>query len=193
VATGVTVSGAGQSGNSLAVACTTGDTFKRGDIVNIASVYNVNPRTKRSTGTLKQFKIMADATGAASAATLSISPSIVGPGSPSQNVDSLPVSGNTLALWPGTTMSNAAAKTGTLGIGLNKLGFAMAGVELMMPSVGGNVKVASQKKDKNTGLSISVLSLFDGVLRRQINRIDALIGFGALYADRCAVLVASSS
>lgn len=192
VATGVTVATSGQSGPTLNVACTTGDTFKRGDIVNVAAVNNVNPRTKRSTGTLKQFKIMADAVGVASAAALSISPPIVGPGSPYQNVDALPVAAGVLTLWPGTTMSNATAKTGILGITFNgKLSFAMAGVELMMPQQGGNVLLASQKKDPNTGLSISLISMFDGIQRRQINRLDSLIGFGPLYTDRAACLIAS--
>ena len=193
VATGVTTSSANQSGNSIALTCTTGDTFKRGDIVNFAAVNNVNPRTKRSTGTLKQFKSAQDATGAASAATVQIQPAIIGPGSPYQNVDALPGNAATLTLWPGTSMSNATAKTGTLGLGLNKLAYAMAGIELMMPSEGGPVKLARQKRDPNTGISVAIISMFDGILRRQINRIDSLIGFGALYFDRCAVLVASSS
>ncbi len=192
VATGVTTSTGSQSGSTLTVACTTGDTFLRGDIINIAGVNNVNPRTKRSTGTLKQFKITASTTGAASTATLNILPAIIGPGSPYQNVDALPGNGVVLTLWPGTTMANATAKSGVLGMGVNKLAFAMAGVELMMPKEGGVVKIAQQKKDPNTGISIAALSMFDGILRRQINRFDALIGFGPLYQDRCAVLVASS-
>lgn len=193
VATGVTVNAAGQSGASITVACTTGDTVKRGDKINFASSFNVNPRTKKSTGTLKQFTITADATGAASVMTLSIAPAIIGPGSPYQNVSALPGNGDIVTLWPGTTMVNAASKTGTLGFGTNKLDMAMAGIELMMPSEGGAVKLARQKRDPNTGLSVSIISMFEPILRRQINRIDSLIGFGALYFDRCGVLVASLS
>lgn len=193
VATGVTVDTSGQSGSTLNVVCTTGDTFNRGDIVNIAAVNNVNPRTKRSTGTLAQFKIMATVTGAASAAALTIYPAIVGPGSPYQNVDALPLAAAVLTLWPGTSMSNATARTGSLGIGLNPAAFAMAGVELMIPEEGGSVKIARRKKDPNTGLSIAIISMFDPQQRKQINRFDSLIGFGALYAARAACLVASLS
>lgn len=193
VATGVTVNAAGQSGASITVACTTGDTVKRGDKINFASSSNVNPRTKRSTGTLKQFTITADATGVASVMTLSISPSIVGPGSPYQNVSALPGNGDVVTLWPGTTMANAASKTGTCGYGLNKLDMAMAGIDLMIPEEGGTVKLARKKRDPNTGISIAILSMFDGILRRQINRMDSLIGFGGLYTDRCGVLIASLS
>lgn len=193
VATGVTVDTSGQSGSTLNVVCTTGDTFLRGDIVNIAAVNYVNPRTKRSTGTLSQFKIMANATGASSAAALSIYPSIIGPGSPYQNVDALPLAGAVLTLWPGTSMSNSTARTGTLGYATNPMSIAMAGIELMIPQEGGDVFIARRRKDPNTGLSIALISMFDGILRRRINRFDMLIGFGALYADRCGVLVASSS
>lgn len=190
-ATGVTINGSGQSGNSLNLNCTTGDTFLRGDIFNIAGVNNVNPRTKRSTGTLKQFKVMANATGTASTVTLSISPAIIGPGSPYQNVDSLPVTASICLLWPGTTMVDATAKTGICGQVLNKMFAAMAGVELMMPDEGGLVKVASQSKDDNTGINVALIVGMDPLTRIQYSRLDSLIGFGALYADRAGCLVAS--
>lgn len=193
VATGVTVSGAGQSGSSILVACTTGDTFKAGDKINFAGVYNVNPRTKRSTGTLAQFTVLQDATGASSAATLSIYPSIVGPGSPYQNVDALPANAAVLTLWPGTSMTDATARTGSVGMGLSPAAFAIAGVELMIPNEGGSVKIARRKKDPTSGLSIAVVSMFDPSTRKQINRFDTLIGFGALHASRAAVCVASLS
>ncbi len=191
VATGVTVTSSGQSGTTLNVTATNGDTFNRGDIVDIAGVYNVNPRTKRSTGTLKQFKIMQTVTASGSAAALTISPGIVGPGSPYQNVSALPLTTAILTLWPGTSMSNGTAKSGVCGQLLNKSFGAMAGVDLMIPSEGGTVKLARKQRDSNTGLTLAAISMFDGILRRQINRMDMLIGFGPLYTDRCGVLVAS--
>lgn len=191
VATGVTVSGNGQAGNSILLAATTGDTVKRGDIINFAGVNNVNPRTKRSTGQLRTFKILADATAAASAMTVSIYPSIIGPGSPYQNVDALPITAAVVTLWPGTTMANSAAKTGTLGFGVNGLSTAMLGAELPNPNQGGAIEIAAHHTDDNTGLSMALVRAFDPILRRWINRFDMLIGFGNIYADRCGVLVAS--
>lgn len=191
VATGVTVSGGGQSGSTLNVACTTGDTFKAGDIINIATPYNVNPMTLLTTNRLKQFKIMADAVGVASAATLSIYPSIIGPGSPYQNVSVLPGNGDILTLWPGTTMVNATAKSGVLGIALNDQAFFMAGVKIANPKES-SVEIASQMQDKETGLSIAFVRAFDPDKRRWINRFDSLIGFGNAFGDRCACLIASA-
>lgn len=187
----VTVNVAGQSGSTLNLNCTTGDTFLRGDIISIANVNYVNPRTKVSTGTNRQFKVMANATGAASTVSLSIYPSIIGPGSPYQNVDALAADLAAVTFWPGTTITNGSASTGSCGLAFNKLAYAIAGVKLMMPQQGGNVKMAVQKTDKNTGLSIALISMFEGENRTQINRLDCLIGFGALYADRAGVLVAS--
>lgn len=190
-ATGTTISGGGQSGNSLILGMTTGNTVLRGDIFNIAGCFNVNPRTKRSTGTLKQFKVMANAIAAASLATVSITPSIIGPGSPYQNVSNLPADTSICLLWPGTTMVDGTAKTGVCGQLFNKQAFAMAGVELMIPSVGGLVSSAGQAKDPNTGLSIAQMSGIDPLTRIAYNRLDSLIGFGPLYTDRAACLVAS--
>ena len=187
----VTVKGANQSGSQITLNCTTGDTFKQGDRINLAAVNNVNPRTRQSTGRLKQFVVTQAATGASSAVTLNIYPSIVGPGSPYQNVDALPADTAAVTFWPGTTITNAAAKKGILGLALNKLAFAMIGTELPNPKQGGSIEVSAQKTDDNTGLSIALISAFDPVLRRWINRFDALIGFGTLYADRCSVVVGS--
>ena len=189
----VDIDGAGQSGSSILLSCTTGDTFVAGDIISIANVNYVNPRTRVSTGTNRQFVITAAATGAASAVTLSIYPSIVGPGSPYQNVDALPANDAQVTFWPGTTITDAAASTGSCGLAFNKLAFAAAGVELMMPSVGGTVKMAVQKRDKNTGFSVAIICDFDSESRKQINRIDTLFGFGRLYADKAAVRIASLS
>lgn len=184
------VSGGSQSGSSLTIACTTGDTFNAGDIFNIATVFNTNPMTLLSTGRLKQFKIMASTTGVASAATLSIYPSIIGPGSPYQNVDSLPVDQALLTMWPGTTITNGAAKSGVLGAALNDQAFFMAGAKISNPKES-SVEIASQMQDKDTGLSIAFVRAFDPIERRWINRFDSLIGFGNAYGDRCSCLIGS--
>lgn len=182
----VEMSSGSQSGSSLALTATTGDTFKAGDIINIAGVNNVNPKTRRSTGRLKQFKVMADVTAAASAATISIQPAIVGPGSPYQNVDALPANGADLTLWPGTTSPNG--KSGVLGLAIAPDAFALVGVKLQNPKA---VEMSSYARDPKTGISIALVQQFDIDDRQLKTRFDVLMGFGALYADESAVLVAS--
>ena len=184
-AAGVTVATAPVSGaNTLAVTCTTGDTFLAGDVIGIASVYAVNPSTRRITtrATTKQFVVMADVTGAASAATLTVSPAFIGPGSQYQNVDALPAVGAALTLFPGTTSPNA--KTGKQALALSDDAFAIVGCKLEMPKA---VEVASQTQDPDSGISVRFIRQWDNVQSRMTNRFDVMIGFGNLYNDECAV------
>jgi hypothetical protein len=180
----VTVNGANQSGSSLILTCTTGDTFKQGDVFSIAGRFAVNPATRRVTtrATTKQFVVQADVTGAANAATVSILPAIVGPGSAYQNIDSLPTTGDVLTLFPGTTLPNG--KSGTQGLALGQDAFALVGVRLANPE---KAEMASQTRDPNSGISIAFVRMFDPIQRKMVNRFDCMIGFGNLYNDSYAV------
>lgn len=188
VATGVTVSGSGQSGTSLLVSCTTGDTFVASDIITIAAVNAVNTMTRRSTGRLRQFKIMADTVGVGGAATLTISPGIVGSGA-YQNVDALPVTAGICTLWPGTTMVNATAATGTLGLAYTDKAFAIVGADLPMPKKN-TMQLAEAYTDPDTGIQLSLLQDFDFDARKWKTRMDVGVGFGPLLNDESAVLIA---
>lgn len=191
VATGVTVNGNGQSGNSIICAATTGDTVVPGDTVTFASCTNVNQWTLQSTGRLRQFKIAQAATAASSAITLVLTEPIIGPGSPYQNVTALPATSDVVTLSPGTSMSNAAAKSGVYGVAITEKAFLAAGVKLMMPQEGGPVEIARQMTDPNTGLSVAFWRQLDPVSRKMINRFDSLFGFGRGWSSISACLIAS--
>ena len=183
----VTVSGSGQSGASLLVACTSGDTFKAGDVFNIALVQATNPETNRVPpgGGLKQFRVTQDATATSGTVTLSIDPPIIGPGSQYQNVDALPVSGQALTLFPGTSSPNG--KTGTNGLAFSRDAFALVGVKLEEPK--GSVEYCKVQRDPQTGIAVRYLKQFLGQPSVMIERFDVLLGFGNLYNDNCAVRV----
>lgn len=183
----VTVSGAGQSGSSLVINDTAGDTFNQGDVFSIANVNAVNPRTRRSAGPLtpQQFTVTVPLVGTgAGTDQLQILPAIFGPGSQYQNVDSLPANAALLTLWPGTTSPNG--KTGTVGLALTKYAFALAGAKLYSPKA---VEVCSQKQDRRTGLAVRFVKAWDPVRSMNIHRFDMVIGFGNLYQDNGAVKV----
>ena len=186
------VTGANQSGTSLIVTSTAGDVYKKGDRFNIAGVYEVNPKTFQSTGTLKQFVIMttiASATGGAGGDTLDILPAIVGPGSHYQNVSALPAAGADLTLWPGTTIVPGTPKTGTIGLALHPDAFALCAAPLQIPNR--SVEESDQARDPDTGIPIAYVKDWDMILgRRMVYRFDTLFGFGNLYFDHCAVAVA---
>jgi hypothetical protein len=183
----VTISGANQSGSSLLLACTTGDTFNAGDKFSIANVNSTNPRTRRKVGaSAKTFSILTSTVGASSAATISITPAIYGPGSQYQNVDALPANAAALTLFPGTSSPNG--KVGTVSLALHPDAFALVGVEFENP-IKGSVEISKQLKDDETGLTISFIRAFDPIGRRWINRFDSCMGFGRLWSDNCAIAV----
>lgn len=191
VATGVTTSSGNQSGTSIACAATTGDTVKAGDIITFAAVYAVNKMTGRSTGRLKQFKIMSDATAASSAITLDILPAIVGPGSPYQNVDALPGNGVVVTLMPGTSMSNATAKSGTFGMALTNEAFALVAIDLPMPKKSSEEYIG-KFTDPETNITCAIIKSFDFDRRAWKTRMDMWVGFGSMLAEDSSILIGAA-
>ena len=185
-AAGVTVSGAGQSGTSLVITATAGDTFNKGDKISVDLVNRINPRTRRSPGplTVKTFTITQDvvAVGGAGADTLQILPAMYGPGSQYQNVDALPGNGAALTLFPGTANPNGAS--GTVGLALTKHAFAIVGMRFYLPKA---VEARSQAEDPLTGIPVRFVKAWDPVHSMQIHRFDTVVGFGNLYQDNGAV------
>lgn len=183
----VTVNTAPSNGDSvLVVNCTSGDTFVKGDKFGIASVYAVNPMTRRTTttATTKTFTVTESVTATASTATIPISPAIYGPGSPYQNVNALPAGSAALTLFPGTTSPNG--KSGKVGLAIHPDAFALVGVKLETPKA---VEMASQTRDPESGISVRFVKAWDPVQSKMIYRFDVLMGFGSLYSDNCAVAV----
>jgi len=188
--TSPTVNGANQQGSSLTVNLTAGDTVNQGDVFAITAnnkVFNVNPVTRRSTGEQKYFVVTQGFTAAGGGAdVLQISPPIIGPGDPYQNVDALPLNNATITLFPGTSSPNG--KAGVNGLQLNKDAFALVGVKLQTPKA---VEYSTQKRDPVTGLSIRIVKAWDPNKGMMTNRIETVIGLGNLYPDNCAVRVLS--
>ena len=181
----VTVNGASQSGSSLNITGTTGDTFLQGDVFSMANVITVNPTTRRKVGTgAKQFAVTAPVTLSGTTGTLPITPDIYGPASQYQNVDVLPVDGAALTLFPGTTSPNGLA--GINALALHKNAFALVGVPLEVPKA---AEIGVQRRDPNTGIAVRFVRMFDPQQSKMVNRFDVLLGFGRLYSDECVVRV----
>ena len=181
----VTVSGAGQSGSSLLVNCTNGDTFLKGDWFSILNVNFVNPNTLRvpAGNQVQHYVVTQDVTAAGTTATLPIYPAIVGPGTAFQNVDALPANLAALTLCPGTATPNGLV--GTQGLALAPNAFAIVGASYERPP---NVE-CSYTRDPETGLSIRFTRQWDIRTAKTYSRWDMCIGFGVLYADECAARV----
>lgn len=184
----VTLSSAVANGaTSIAVTCTTGDTFLKGDKIGIGSVYPVNPVTRVAAQKSRTYNVTVaqDTTGVASAATIPINETIYFTG-PYQNVDSQPANGATLTLWPGTASPNG--KSGKIGLALHTDAFGFVGLPLPMPK---KEEVVGEAYDEETGLWLGFIRAFDPRSRSWINRMDSgLFGFGRLHVEPCAVAVA---
>lgn len=165
---------------SIVVACTTGDTFKKGDVVNIAAMNEVNIMTRRAGGAakLRELTILTATVGVASLATLTFTPPLYGPGSPYQNVDALPLAAAALTLFPGTSSPNG--KSGKQSLMLGQDAFALVGVKLKIPPSGGDIKTA-QRRDPTTGLAVAYVQQFDAKEMKYITRFDCAFGFGDFW------------
>ncbi len=182
-----TTTGANQSGSSILITATSGDTYNIGDVFTLASVNNVNPVTRRSVGRLKQFTVTAPLTCAGGGADqLFFLPAIEGPGSQYQNVDALPAALATMVMFPGTTSPNA--KSGLQGLALTKNAFALVGVPLEKPV---SQEMASAMRDPATGLSVRFVKSWDQPTSSMRHRLEMVCGFGNLYNDQGSVRIMS--
>jgi hypothetical protein len=178
---------AGTGITSIVLACTTGDTFKKGDVINFSAVNEVNLMTRRQgTGaaTLRQVVVQADVTGASSLATVTFSPPLYGPGSPYQNVDALPLAGATVTLFPGTGSPNG--KSGVQNLMLGKDAFALVGVKLKVPASSDGLKTA-QRRDPTSGLAFVYTQQFTNDEMKYRCRFDCPFGFGEFWNATSAV------
>lgn len=182
----VTLASAPANGASeLSLTCTTGDTFKEGDVIGLASVYRVNPVTRERTESdnTMTVTVAADVTGAASAATVPIKEKLYFSGN-YQNIDAQPAASATCTLFPGTT--SPSGKVGKQGLAFTKDAFAGISLPLPMPK---NEEMVSQRTDPETGISLAFIRSFDAINRKWINRFDVLLGFGRLHADLAAMRI----
>lgn len=185
----VTVTGAGQSGASLIITGTSGDTIKKGDKFSIANTNGVNRMTRRVAGvaTARRFTAQQDYTLTSGPDTISILPAIYGPGSQYQNVDALPVNGAALTLWPGTTSPNG--KVGTVGMMIGKNAFAFTGARLYVPK---STESAGQAFDSKTQMGMRKVHAWDPVRSMNVHRLDSLGGFGNFYQSDDVICIAGA-
>ena len=171
--------------SELSLTCTTGDTFREGDVMSIASVFRVNPVTRVRTESVNTMSVVvaANVTGAASAATVPIKEKLYYAGN-YQNIDAQPAASAALTLFAGT--SSPSGKVGKQGLAFTRDAFAAFALPLPMPK---QEEMVSQQTDAETGISISFIRSFDAVNRRWINRFDVLGAFGRLHADLAAMRI----
>jgi hypothetical protein len=140
--------------------------LKAGDVFTIANVYQVNRRTRASTGNLQQFVVTADAdTGATGGATFTISPPIITTGA-FQTVDSAPA--NDAAITVATGSASTAYRQS---LAFHKNWCTLAFAQLDLPTDG-----ASAARQNYKNVSIRAVRQYDISLDKTIFRFDILYG-----------------
>jgi hypothetical protein len=187
-----TLASAVSSGDStISVTLSASDVINIGDKICFTGTRAVNPANYQTytTGSAitawKTFSVLTSIPSASSGAnTITITPTIYGPGSPYQNVDVLPAAGATVTLFPGTTSPQGVQ--GTVNLALHDSAFAIVGIPLEKPKA---VEMATMQRDPDTGMAIRFVRAWDPRTATMINRFDVMIGFGELYNDNAAVAV----
>lgn len=157
-------------------ASTTG-VLKAGDVITIAGVNDINPKTYQDLGYLKQFVVLADVDSGASTgpAALTIAPAIVTSG-PYQNVTAGPADNAAITVVTGT-----AATSYPQNLCFHKNAFALVMADLDLPD-----GAAFKARQSYNNLSVRVVKQYDIDLDRDIIRLDILFGVKRMY-DELAV------
>lgn len=171
------VQGNGNTTTMFAVGAAGGNTesIAVGDVFTVGGVFNVNPQSRVTTGSLKNFVVTATSfTAASSTYTITFSPSIVTSG-PYQNASGSMLV-NTSVAWPtGTT----AAQTGSpQNIAFTRDAFGLVTVPLEIPQ---GVDFAARETYRN--ISMRVIRAYD--INNDVfpTRVDILYGTTVYYDE----------
>jgi hypothetical protein len=151
--------------------------YKKGDVITFDSVYAVNPQSKVSTGSLKQFVVTADCNVSGNAGTLHFSPALQSTGA-YQNIDSLPANNAPIKLFGAAT--TYASKTSQVSMAMHRDAFVLGMADLALP---GGIDMASRASDPDAGLSVRIVRQYDINTDFYPCRIDVLYGWQCVYPE----------
>lgn len=150
--------------------------LNKGDVITLAGVFAVNPETKQSTGSLRQFVVTADAASSgAGALTAVISPAIIAAGA-FQNVTALPADNAAITVVNGT-----AATAYAQNLIWHKEAISFVSPEMEVP--GGMEMASSASLADEGGISLRFVRGFDILNNRRISRFDVLWGAAVVLQD----------
>lgn len=155
---------------------------KKGDVVQFANVFTVNPVTYQSTGELQNFTLTADVdSDGGGLASLVVDPPVTVAGK-SQTVNASPAASAAITVWGTGTVANVASKTSPQNMGWQNEAITLACVDLMLPEEGEGVK-AVRVSDDDLGLSFTYMRSFDSRAYSRVSRVDMLYGKGYMRKE----------
>lgn len=178
------------SGSSLVTTAWTASTagvLKKGDVIQIAGRYAVNPVTGDTLADLKNWTVAADfTTVGAGVGTIQLTETIQ-PTGPYKNVSTAPVVGDLIRVFgvvaPHTTV---LSKSSPQGLVYDRRAFALAMIPIEAPADAAFKAVA---RDPETGMSLRIWSASDIMTDMMITRVDAFYGWASLIPEwSCRVM-----
>ena len=172
-ATGLTVSGANQTGNSLTLEATGAGTLNAGDIITIAGVHQVNRITKQAGATLAQFVVTSTVNLAANTPTAvsiypAITPSNAGAAVQYQTVDNSPANAAAITLLTAAFGANYRRN-----LVLRPEAVTLVMADLWMPDKG----VVESARETFDGVSLRMITAYDPQTDQTYTRLDVLYGY----------------
>lgn len=158
--------------------------LKKGDVVQFATVYAINPLNYQSTGTLMDFTVTADAYSDGSGnLTIPIYPPIVDSG-PFQNVTNAPANND-----PVTVFGHASSYAGVASpqaLITTKGAYAAVVVDLDKPQ---GVWMSERISNKKLNLSIRIVKQYNIANDQSPARMDLMYGFKAIRPEKAIRVV----
>jgi hypothetical protein len=179
------VNGATQTGSSIITDGWTsgGSQLKKGDVIQLAGVYAINPQSRQSTGSLQDFVVTADISDTAGAMTIPISPSIVTSGA-NQTVSGSPADNAAVTVFGAATVgATTSNKVSPTGMAFHRDAFTLVTADLPLP---GGVDMAARMSDKQLGMSVRMVRAYDINSDQFPCRLDILYGWAVLRPELAA-------
>jgi hypothetical protein len=165
------------SGKTLSMTAWTASTagvLKKNDIIQVAGRYAVNPITKASTGSLRNWTLAADVTTVGSGVCTVTLTETIEPTGPYQNVSSAPASGDLVRCYDVAAPHTAVlSKTSPQGLVYHTDFLVTAMVPMVLPD---GVHFAARQTDAATGMTIAIVGDFNILTREFIYRADIMYG-----------------
>ena len=179
------VDGAGQTGTSINTRGWTSSVtglLNVGDVISYAGIYNVNPQSRLSTGTLFSQVVQATASSDGSGlCTLSLYPAMV-PSGQYQNCTASPADGTLINVY-GVAAAGQSAIAGA-STRQQLLWHPEAFAFMSFPGdVPNGVDMGYEARDKDTGVSLRFVRVFDAVRDQWPCRFDVYYGASPMYPE----------
>ena len=161
------VDGASQTGNTLVSDGWTSTTLNRGDVITVANVNSVNPRSRMNNGVVREFTVTQQVSDTAGAISIPISPAITTTGA-YQTVTASPADNAAI------TVVGASGGSFRQNLAFHRDAFILGMADLPLPM---GTHQAARISDEQLGVSIRMIWDYDAVNDKFICRTDVLYGW----------------